>query len=90
MKKLYKINSYNLYLKMASFEGDSETIWLDFENWKNDGAKSLEMMWKDLEWEYPAEASKVALLRSEKHTNRQESFGIITADQIRSDLDESF
>lgn len=50
MNLLFKTYTCPLYKRMAKFEGDDETVWLDFENWKNDGAQELEKLWKELQW----------------------------------------
>lgn len=77
-KMLYKMHTLTMYKNMASWPGDADTIWLDFENWKNDGVKQLEMIWSELKWQAPPEASRAALKKSEGHKNRPECFKILS------------
>lgn len=62
-----------IYAGTAQLE-DPRAIWLDFENWKTDGRKQLEMIWDELGWKYSADASKIALVRSESHKNNPKSY----------------
>lgn len=89
MHTLFRVSTCPVYNNMARYEGDSECIWVDFENWKTQGVKQLEMMWKELKWEVPAQASQAALHRSETHKNREESFKVVSPDLIRSELGQS-
>jgi len=89
-KMLYKLHTLHMYKNMASWPGDEETIWLDFENWKNEGVKQLEMIWSELKWDTPVEAAQAALNKSEGHKNRPECFQIISPDQIRTDLGSTY
>ena len=86
---MYRTYSCKLYKALADFE-DKETIYLDFNKWKNDGIKELEKIWGILGWKYPIEASQAALIKSESHKNRPTSFEILPADEIRADLHEAY
>ena len=65
-------------------------IWVDFIDWKNNGVKVLEAIWRQLNWEFPAGASQAALIVSESHKNRPESYKLISPDQIQQDLGEAY
>jgi len=90
MHTLFRVSTCRLFKRIAEYKGDDETIWLDFEDWKNSGVKQLEHFWNELGWKFPAEASQAALHRSESHKNRPESFEVVKKDFIKSELDETF
>ena len=67
---------------MAGFEGDDETLWMNFENWKTLGDKEIEKIWSAVKFEFPEGASKVDLIRSETHKNKSSSYECIPPERI--------
>jgi len=87
---LYNIYSTRVYQSLSDFPGDKHTMWLDFENWKKNAPRELEWLWACLGWKPPQGASKIALERSESHSNCSESFLVVPRHQIQKDLDVAF
>lgn len=71
---VYEGTTKPIYKALANWPGDANTMWIDFEKWKTDGPNVLASIWTDIGWAYPAEATKAALVRSENHKNRPESY----------------
>jgi hypothetical protein len=67
MRTQYQLYSVKLYKALAEWKGDKNTIWVDFEDWKDNGVKELERIWGHLGWKAPAKASQAALKKSERH-----------------------
>ena len=72
-----------MYQSLANWPGDSNTMWVNFESWKADGPKVLATIWNELGWAFPPEATQAALVRSEAHKNRPESYQIVPPEKIR-------
>ena len=83
---LYAEHTCRIYHALDSFEGDSETIWVDFENWKKEGRKELASIWNNLGWSFSEEATFASLVKSECHKNDTRSFCIVSTQRITADL----
>ena len=82
MSIVYEVYSCNIYKALANYEGDDHTIWVDFDSWKKQGEIVLQHLWHELKWSYPIGSSKAALIKSEKHKNRPESYKVIAPEKI--------
>ena len=77
-----------IYKTFDRWEGDQDTIWVGFEDWKHNGVKVAEKIWQTLDWKAPPEASQIALKKSESHKNDPRCFKVIPKDRIFADLNE--
>ena len=71
-----------IYKTFDQWEGDKDTIWVGFNDWKNNGVKVTEKIWQILGWKAPPEASQAALKKSESHKNDPRCFKVIPRDRI--------
>ena len=78
------------YRGMAAWEGDDLTHWIDFNKWKSQGATQLETIWKAEQWEFTPEQTSAALVRSESHKNKPESYLVQSPEKIDSVLGDFY
>lgn len=87
---VYEGTTKPMYKALADWQGDANTMWVDFEKWKTEGQQVLASIWKEIGWAYPANATKAALVRSERHSNRPESYQVVPPELIKQELGETF
>jgi hypothetical protein len=87
---VYEGTTKSMYKALADWPGDDKTLWVDFEKWKKEGEDVLATVWNKVGWVYPAEATKAALKRSERHSNRPESYTVVPPEVIKRELGETF
>jgi len=95
MKVIYDVYSTKVYQSLACATEtvrEDRIFWLSFDDWKENAPKQLQRIWDFLgvDWETLGADFDKALERSERHTNRAESYKVIDADMIERDLGESF
>ena len=74
MAMYYKVATHAHYKGPAKYEGDENTYYHDFDDWRDNGPQSLERIWRWLGWEIEPGASKIALQKHEGHKNPPEAF----------------
>lgn len=71
-----------IYNTFDKWDGDKDTIWVSFDDWKKNGVKVAEKIWQILDWKAPPGASQVALKKGETHKNNPKCFDVIPKERI--------